>query len=193
METQNVRFQAAAELYARKWVRVVEIDEVPKHNYATETELIKAGIHISPLYTLKSNGIELPPAINLATGTLYWPRGAVDPYVLLHELVHMLTYAVTLDSPEWQSEDCLFTAIDYWSVAHLERMPGSDLNITDWVDWRVDSSDGDAADEIRRDAEKYLPELLDTMLFAVDKTGMIQPTFFPLHFTGEVQLRELEL
>ncbi len=76
------------------------------------------------------------PWLDYSTGTIYWPKGANDPYQFLHELGHIVA---GVKSPGMEDEDDGPTvAFEWMSAKWLERQ---EVGITHarWMEWRAET------------------------------------------------------
>lgn len=139
--------------------------------------LEEAGIYVAP-FSACTKGTQRS-AIDVPNRRLYWPANIVNPYLLLHEVAHLLLAVLTEVPPSVQAEDSLFTAIEYWSVEYLTRLR-TGVTRRDWVQWRESTSDTDQKMDMYSDAEQFKGPLLETFLFYEDRKGKIAPTFWPI-------------
>lgn len=112
-------------------------------------------------------------------GTIFWPKDGTDPYVLLHELSHLLC---DNDPTESVDEDREHTAFTWASVRWLVKTKAPGISLAEYLQWENESYDRvlAAGESVADKAERWFPTIVDADLFRHDGS----PTFRPWQRKG---------
>ncbi len=179
---KSVAAQKVVKKYAERWgVNTLDARSLRTYGlsrYFIHAELAIAGIYIAGFGAKHAidNG---QSAVDTVRGCIYLPFGTVEPYLLLHELTHLMQFVTEGGlAPPQQVESKLFAALEGYSVTYMSRI-SKHVTLRGWLNWRCATSEFDSRADLLHYMDAYRSDVLGTYLF-YEKDGLLEPSFWNL-------------